>query len=54
MNFTREPIIETAITPKEGYKLVVRSSRGVGQEEYAVDGAIEAVIISATPFFIVH
>ncbi len=37
MDFTREPIIETVITPKEGFKLVVRSSKNVGQEEYFVD-----------------
>lgn len=42
MDFTREPIIETVITPKEGYKLVVRSSKGIGQEEYFVD-AVEVV-----------
>lgn len=50
MNFTREPIIETVITPKEGYKLVVRSSRGVGQEEYAVD-AIEVVSFGHSFFY---
>lgn len=37
MDFTREPIIETVITPKEGCKLVVRSSKNAGQEEYFVD-----------------
>jgi hypothetical protein len=42
VDFTREPIIETVITPKEGYKLVVRNSKGVGQEEYFVD-AVEVV-----------
>ena len=26
MNFTREPIIETIITPREGYRLIVRST----------------------------
>lgn len=50
MNFTREPIIETVITPKEGYKLVVRSSRGVGQEEYIVD-AIEVVSFGHSFFY---
>ena len=39
MDFTREPIIETIITPKDGYKLVVRSSKNAGQEEYFVDAA---------------
>lgn len=42
MDFTREPIIETVITPKEGCKLVVRSSKSTGQEEYFVD-ALEVV-----------
>lgn len=42
MNFTREPIIETIITPKDGYKLVVRNSKGDSQEEYHVD-AVEVV-----------
>lgn len=42
MNFTREPIIETIITPKDGCKLVVRSSKSEGQEEYTVD-AVEVV-----------
>lgn len=37
MDFTREPIIETIITPKDGYKLVVRSSKGVTQEEYFLE-----------------
>lgn len=50
MNYTREPIIETVITPKEGYKLVVRSSKGVGQEEYIVD-AIEVVSFGHSFFF---
>lgn len=42
MDFTREPIVETVITPKEGFKLVVRSSKNLGQEEYFVD-ALEVV-----------
>lgn len=42
MDFTREPVIESVITPKEGCKLVVRSSKGIGPEEYFVD-AIEVV-----------
>ncbi|MBS0630059.1 MAG: hypothetical protein JSS30_07565 [Verrucomicrobia bacterium] len=50
MNFTREPIIETVITPKEGYKLIVRNSKGVGQEEYAVD-AIEVVSFGHSFFY---
>lgn len=50
MDFTREPIIESIITPKEGCKLVVRSSKNVGQEEYFVD-AIEVVSFANTFFY---
>lgn len=50
MNFTREPIIETIITPKEGNKLVVRSSKTDAQEEYTVD-AVEVVSFGQALFF---
>lgn len=50
MNFTREPIIETIITPKEGCKLAVRSSKSEGQEEYVVD-AVEVVSFGQALFF---
>ncbi|KAF3361538.1 hypothetical protein PHSC3_001914 [Chlamydiales bacterium STE3] len=50
MDFTREPIIETVITPKEGCKLVIRSSKTVGQEEYFVD-AVEVVSFGSAIFF---
>lgn len=50
MNFTREPIIETVITPKEGYKLIVRNSKGGDQEEYVVD-AVEVVSFGHALFF---
>ncbi|MCB1113538.1 MAG: hypothetical protein KDK62_02155 [Chlamydiia bacterium] len=50
MDFTREPIIETVITPREGYKIVVRSSKAVGQEEYFVD-AVEIVSFGGSHFF---
>ncbi len=50
MNFTREPIIETVITPREGCKLVVRSSKGVSQEDYFVD-AVEVVSFGHSFFF---
>ncbi len=50
MDFTREPIIETVITPKDGCKLVVRSSKGTGQEEYFVD-AVEVVSFGHSFFF---
>lgn len=50
MDFTREPIIQTIITPKEGCKLVVRSSKNAGQEEYFVD-AVEVVSFGHASFF---
>lgn len=50
MDFTREPIIETVITPKEGCKIVVRSSKNVGQEEYFVD-ALEVVSFGSAIFY---
>lgn len=50
MDFTREPIIETVITPKEGCKIVVRSSKYVGQEEYFVD-ALEVVSFGNALFY---
>lgn len=50
MNFTREPIIETIVSSKDGYKLVVRNSKGVGQEEYLVD-ALEVVSFGNAFFF---
>lgn len=49
MNFTREPIIETIITPKDGYKLTVRNSKGAG-EEYSVD-ALEVVSFGSAIFY---
>lgn len=49
MNFTREPIIETIISPKDGHKLVVRNSKG-GGEEYYVD-AVEVVSFGRAFFF---
>ncbi len=50
MNFTREPIIETIITPKDGYKIIVRSSKSTSQEEYSVD-AVEVVSFGNSLFF---
>lgn len=50
MDFTREPIIETVITPKEGSTLAVRSSKGSGQEEYFVD-AVEVVSFGTAQFY---
>lgn len=50
MDFTREPIIETVITPREGCKIVVRSSKASGQEEFFVD-AVEVVSFGRSQFF---
>lgn len=50
MDFTRQPIIETVVTPREGYRLVVRSSKGAGSEEHFVD-ALEVVSFGSNVFF---
>ncbi len=50
MNFTRDPVVETVITPKEGCKLVVRSSKGNEGEDYYVD-AVEIVSFGNFLFF---
>jgi hypothetical protein len=51
VNFTREPIIETIISPKEGCKLLIRSSKsGSGAEEHYVD-AVEVVSFGRAFFF---
>jgi len=51
VNFTREPIIETIISPREGCKLLVRSSKSSGPaEEYYVD-AVEVVSFGRAFFF---
>ncbi|MDB6080877.1 MAG: hypothetical protein JWO53_149 [Chlamydiia bacterium] len=50
MDFTREPIIETIITPREGYRLAVRSSKSLGQEEHFVE-SLEVVSFGNAFFF---
>ena len=50
MNFTREPIIETVISPKEGFKLSIRSSKGENPEEVLVE-AIEIVSFGSALFY---
>lgn len=51
MYFTREPIIETIISPREeGYKLLVRNTKGEKAEEYYVD-AVEVVSFGRAFFF---
>lgn len=50
MNFTREPIIETIVVPKDGFKLVVRNSKIAGVEEYFVD-SVEIISFGPALFF---
>ncbi|MCH9632800.1 MAG: hypothetical protein S4CHLAM6_11430 [Chlamydiae bacterium] len=50
MDFTRDPIIETIISPKDGFKLSVRNSRSVNQEEHIVS-ALEVVSFGSALFF---
>ncbi|MBP9841616.1 MAG: hypothetical protein KBC64_04245 [Simkaniaceae bacterium] len=50
MNFTREPILETIITPKEGYKIILRNSKLPAEEEYSVD-ALEVVSFGSAIFY---
>jgi hypothetical protein len=50
VNFTREPIIETVISPREGNRLVVRNSKGVSQEDYSVE-AVEIISFGTALFF---
>jgi len=50
VHFTREPVIETIITPREGFKLVIRNSKGVGQEEFYVD-SVEVASFGHSLFF---
>ena len=50
MHFTREPILETVITARDGYKLMVRSTKSGKQEEFTVD-ALEVVSFGAAIFY---
>jgi hypothetical protein len=50
VNFTREPIIETIISAKDGHKLSIRSSKNPGTEEYLVD-AVEVVSFGGSFFY---
>ncbi len=50
MNFTREPIIETIISPREGYRLIVRSTKHASDEEFTVD-AVEIVSFGSALFY---
>jgi hypothetical protein len=50
VNFTREPIILSVITPKEGSKIVLKNSKGKGQEDFFVD-AVEIISFGDAVFF---
>lgn len=50
MNFTREPIIETVISTKDGFKIAVRNSKCIESKEYIVD-AVEIVSFGTALFF---
>ncbi len=50
MHFTREPTIETIITAKEGFKLVLRPASGTGTEEFFVD-MVEVISFGDSCFF---
>jgi hypothetical protein len=50
VDFTREPIVETVVTAREGCKLAIRNSKGVSQEEFFVD-AVEVVSFGHAFFY---
>lgn len=50
MHFTREPIIETVITAREGFRLSLRSSKSGTHDEYTVE-ALEVVSLGSALFF---
>lgn len=50
MYFTREPVIETVITSREGYKLSVRNTKHFSQDPFIVE-AIEVVSLGRICFF---
>ncbi|WP_080141493.1 GrgA family transcription factor [Chlamydia suis] len=50
MYFTRDPVIETVITSREGYKLSIRNSKHLSQDPFVVE-AIEVICLGGTSFF---
>ncbi|EPP34671.1 hypothetical protein CP10139811_0869 [Chlamydia ibidis] len=50
MYFTRDPVIETVITSREGYKLSVRNTKHLSQDPFVVE-AIEVISLGNTCFF---
>lgn len=51
MDFTRDPIIETIIAPRDGCRLIIRNTKGGNHEEYIVD-SIEVVCFGKSYFFL--
>lgn len=50
MQFTREPLVETIIIPKEGFKLLVRSTKQGGSEDFYVD-SVQVILIGGHCFY---
>lgn len=50
MYFTRDPVIETIITAKDGHKLILRNTKIASQEPFVVD-SVEVVSLSGGCFF---
>ncbi len=50
MYFTRDPVIETIITARDGHKLVLRNTKIASQEPFIVD-SVEVVSLSGGCFF---
>lgn len=50
MDFTREPIIETVITPRDGFRLAIRNSKNSAHEEHFVD-ALQVVSFGGHCFY---
>ncbi|ANH78424.1 GrgA family transcription factor [Candidatus Chlamydia sanziniae] len=50
MYFTRDPVIETVITSREGYKLSVRNTKHFSQDPFIVE-AIEVISLGSICFF---
>ncbi|MCB1180617.1 MAG: hypothetical protein KDK55_01160 [Chlamydiia bacterium] len=50
MHFTREPIIETIISAREGHKLILRNSKRGSQEEFVID-SVEVISFGGVCLF---
>ncbi|WP_157952610.1 hypothetical protein [Candidatus Similichlamydia epinepheli] len=51
MHFTREPIVETVITAREGAKLLVRNARGAEDADTYLVEAVEVVMFGGAVFY---